>query len=114
MPGFNQQGPGGAGAMTGRKRGMCQRTDNQFFRGDLRGRGRGVSTRCRFGQDRGLRQGLGQGLGQARWSDANSEPPQSSINAASEELKSLKEQYQSAKKTLDMIEKKIAVMESEK
>lgn len=112
MPGFNKQGPDGAGAMSGRQQGMCQRTDDQFFRGDSRGRGRGASMRCGFGQGPG--QGLGQGLGQSRRFDTNSEPPQSKENKASQELGNLKEQYQAAKNALNIIEEKIAAIESGK
>lgn len=68
--------------------------------------------RCGFGQGPG--QGLGQGLGQSRRFDTNSEPPQSKENKASQELGNLKEQYQAAKNALNIIEEKIAAIESGK
>lgn len=51
MPGKNQTGPVGAGAMTGRKRGRCVEQENATPAG--RGLGRGT----------GCRQGRGQGGG---------------------------------------------------
>jgi hypothetical protein len=113
MPGFNQKGPDGAGAMTGRQGGMCRRTENQSV-GSNRGagvgggigRGRGMAARC----------GQGQGLGQGRRFDRDAEQPQSVGvgRSSSEELSNLTEQYKAAQKTLSMIEQKIAALESGK
>ncbi|NOR24804.1 MAG: hypothetical protein GQ542_10505 [Desulforhopalus sp.] len=102
MPGLNQKGPEGAGAMTGRQSGMCRRTENQSFGSDSgngSGRGRGMGTRCGQGQ--------GQGLGQGRRLDSGTEQPQRAGVANSDELKNLKEQYQAAQKVLSTIEEKI-------
>lgn len=104
MPGFNQKGPEGAGAMTGRQSGMCRRTENQSFVSDTgngSGRGRGMGTRC------GLGQGQGQGSGQGRRLDSGAGQAQRAGVANSDELKNLKEQYQAAQKVLSNIEEKI-------
>jgi hypothetical protein len=108
MPGFNQKGPEGAGAMTGRQRGMCRRTENQSFAGDGSGRGRGLGMR------RGLGQGQGQSFGLGRRFDSGVEPLQSSGIDVSEELRNLKEQYLTAQKMLITLEQKIAALETGK
>lgn len=113
MPGFNQKGPDGAGAMTGRQRGMCRRTESQYLgsgrgdgRGDGSGRGRGMGSRPGLGG--------GQGLAQSRRFDSTAEQPQGVGVGSSEELRNLKEQYQIAQKTLSTIEEKIAALENGK
>jgi hypothetical protein len=106
MPGLNKKGPDGAGAMTGRQRGMCRRTENQSLGGDGSGRGRGMGMRRGSGQGRNLQQGPG--------GDQAAGTTQSTQNAGSEELTDLKEQYQAAQQALDMLEKKIAALESGK
>jgi hypothetical protein len=113
MPGFNQKGPDGAGAMTGRQGGMCRRTENQSLGsngsdgiGGGRVGGRGMAARC----------GQGQGLGQGRRFDRDAEQPQSVGvgRSSSEEFSNLQEQSKAAQKTLNMIEQKIAALESGK
>ncbi len=106
MPGLNQKGPDGAGAMTGRQRGMCRRTENQPLGGDGSGRGRGLGMR------RGL--GQGQGLGQGRRFAGGVEPNQSPGIDISEELINLKDQYLAAQKMLSVLEQKISALESKK
>lgn len=115
MPGFNQKGPDGAGAMTGRQTGMCRRTENQSLGsnrsdGTAGGRvgGRGMGSRCGQGQ--------GQRLSQGRRFDRDAEQSQSVSmgRSSSEELGNLQEQYKTAQKTLSMIEQKIAALESGK
>ncbi|MGB3209763.1 MAG: DUF5320 domain-containing protein [Desulforhopalus sp.] len=106
MPGFNQKGPDGAGAMTGRQRGLCRRTEDQPFGGDGSGRGRGLGMR------RGL--GQGQGLGQGRRLSGNDELPKDGKGESLEQLSTLKEQYQAAQKTLSLIEEKIAALKGRK
>jgi Family of unknown function (DUF5320) len=54
MPGRNQTGPNGAGAMTGRKMGACSGVNGQ---GAGLGMGRG------FGAGRGMGRGFGAGAG---------------------------------------------------
>lgn len=108
MPGLNQKGPDGAGAMTGRQRGMCRRTENQSFGGDGGGRGRGMGMR------RGLGQGQGQGLGQGLRFEGGMSSPQDIKVDASEELRILKEQYLTAQKMLSTLEQKIAALETGK
>lgn len=117
MPGFNQKGPDGAGAMTGRQAGMCRRTENQSLdsnRGDGIGGAR-VGARG-MGSRRG--QGQGRGLSQGRRFDRDAEQPKSMGagvgRSSSEELGNLQEEYKAAQKTLSMIEQKIAALESGK
>lgn len=115
MPGFNQQGPDGSGAMTGRQRGMCRRTENQFIGGDAGsgfGRGRGMG--MRRGPGSGLRQGLNQGqsVGQGRRGVNIVSPSQRGANERVDEVKSLQEEYQAAQKVLKTIEEKIAALKS--
>lgn len=76
MPGFNQKGPMGEGAMTGRKMGRCtnygaklkdktpetHKSDPETMEDDFRGRGFG------FGRGRG---GRGFGLGRNRFRGGN-------------------------------------------
>ncbi len=103
MPGLNQKGPDGVGAMTGRQRGMCRRTENQSLEGDLSGQGRGLGMRHGMGQGRGL--GLGRRFATA---ETNQNP---GVNAT-EELKNLKEQYLMAQKMLNTLEQKITALEN--
>lgn len=114
MPGFNQKGPDGAGAMTGRQRGMCRRTENPSFAdvNDNRvGLGRGLGMRRGLGLGQG--RGLGQGFGLGRRFAGAVDLPQSQGVDSSEELKNLKEQYQSVQKTLRTIEEKLAALKGE-
>jgi hypothetical protein len=114
MPGFNQKGPDGAGAMTGRQRGMCRRTENPSFAGgnDNRvGSGRGLGMRHGLGLGQG--RGLGQGFGLGRRLDGAAEQPQSQGIDSSEELRDLKEKYQAVQKTLSTIEEKLAALKGE-
>ncbi|MCP4343876.1 MAG: DUF5320 domain-containing protein [Desulfobulbaceae bacterium] len=115
MPGFNQKGPDGAGAMTGRQAGMCRRTEDQSL-GCNRGDGTGDGAGRGGGRGMGSRRGQGQGLSQGRRFDRDTEQPQSVGvgRSSSEELSNLKEQYKAAQKTLSMIEQKIAALESGK
>jgi hypothetical protein len=115
MSGFDQKDPSGADAMTGRQGGMCRRTEKQSLGsnvgdgiGDGRGGARGVGSRCGQGQG----QGLGQGRSFVR--DAEQSQRVGEGRISSEELSDLKEQYKAAQKTLNMIEQKIAALESGK
>ncbi len=99
MPGFNQSGPEGQGPVTGKGRGMCQRTDYSAFSGvDVgRGRGRGMGTG----------QGMAQGAGMGRM------PVSATKSAGSvNELESLKVQYESARTMMKELQEKIAAMEA--
>lgn len=106
MPGFNQTGPEGMGAMTGRQRGMCRRTDNQTLRGDGSGRGRGKGMRCGLGQD--------QNMGKSRSFDRGQQSTQNITGNSPEQLRELKEQYQEAKKMLTVLEEKIGALQGAK
>jgi len=99
MPACNQSGPEGQGPVTGKGRGMCQRTDYSAFSGVGVGRGRG--------RGMGTGQGMAQGAGMGRMpvSDAKSA---GSVN----ELESLKVQYESARTMMEELQEKIAAMEA--
>ena len=91
MPGFNQSGPDGQGPASGKKRGMCQRTDYSTFSGVGSGRGRG--------------RGMGMGQGMARTPAFQSAGP-------GNELESLKSQYESTRQMMEELQEKIAAMEA--
>lgn len=95
MPGFDQSGPEGQGPVTGKRRGMCQRTDYSAFSGVGRGRGRGMG------------QGMAQGAGMGRM-----EPSAAKSVGSANELESLKVQYESARTMIEKLQEKIAVMEA--
>ena len=97
MPGFNQSGPEGQGPVTGKGRGMCQRTDYSAFSGVGRGRGRGM----------GMGQGMAQGAGMGRM-----EPPAAKSSGSVNELESLKVQYESARTMMEELQEKITAMEA--
>lgn len=86
MPGLNRQGPDGQGPMTGRQQGMCKRTDELPLRGARAGQGRGIGGRGRGGS---FQAPAGQARSSARFAQGNTE-----------ELASLKAEYQ---KTQDML-----------
>lgn len=99
MPGFNQSGPEGQGPVTGKGRGMCQRTDYSAFSGVGVGRGRG--------RGMGTGQGMAQGEGMGRM------PVSATKSAGSvNELESLKVQYESARTMMKELQEKIAAMEA--
>ena len=62
-----------------------------------------------LGQGRGLGQGFGLGR---RFADATEQPQSQGIDS-SEELRDLKEKYQSVQKTLSAIEEKLAALKGE-
>jgi hypothetical protein len=98
MPGFDRSGPEGQGPVTGRMRGMCQRTDYSAFTNIDRGRGRG----------RGMGQSaVSQGVGRGRMQS----PVVERIEKGSE-LASLKKQYDSAREMMEELQEKIAAMEA--
>lgn len=97
MPGFDQSGPEGQGPVTGKRRGMCQRTDYSAFSGVGRGRGRGM----------GMGQGMAQGAGMGRV-----EPSAAKSAGSVNELESLKVQYESARRVMEELQEKITAMEA--
>jgi len=98
MPGFDRSGPEGQGPVTGRMRGMCQRTDYSAFTNIDRGRGRG----------RGMGQyAVSQGAGRGRMQS----PVIERVEKGSE-LASLKKQYDSAREMMKELQEKIAAMEA--
>lgn len=99
MPGFNQSGPEGQGPVTGKGRGMCQRTDYSAFSGVGIGRGRG--------RGMGMGQGMAQGAGMGRM-----EPSAAKSAGSVNELESLKVQYESARTMIEKLQEKIAAMEA--
>lgn len=99
MPGFNQSGPEGQGPVTGKGRGMCQRTDYSAFSGVGIGRGRG--------RGMGMGQGMAQGAGMGRMSVSDAQSA-----GSANELESLKVQYESARTMIEKLQEKIAAMEA--
>jgi len=96
MAGFNQKEPRSGKRTTGRQRTMCRRTEGQLFPEFKNGRGRGQS--------------LVRGAGAV----SGSEGKPGVRNEGSDDLKSLKEQYELTKENLNSIERKIKDLESEK
>jgi hypothetical protein len=109
MPGFDRSGPMGAGPMTGGRRGLCNPAntgyDSRF--GGMFGFGRGM------GLGRGFRGGFGRGMGRTfrrRFWNQPSDYPAYAQNPE-EELNILKEEANSVKRSLDMINRRIAELE---
>jgi hypothetical protein len=101
MPGFNQTGPKGDGALTGRERGMCRRTDRQSTGGLGSGRGRGM----------GIRGGAPMS-GKGQRAGTRGELVPSAVRGPGNQLTKLKEQYQAAKTQLRELEEEIAALET--
>jgi hypothetical protein len=109
MPGFDRSGPMGAGPMTGGQRGFCNPATReyvgQFFRAPGFGRG--------MGRGRGFRGGFGPGMGRAfarrGWNQPSYYPEVAQHPEA--ELNMLKTEANSVKKSLDMINRRIAELE---
>ncbi|MCK5515276.1 MAG: DUF5320 domain-containing protein [Desulfobulbaceae bacterium] len=100
MPGFDRSGPEGQGPVTGKMRGMCQRTDYSAFTNVDRGRGRG----------RGIGQyAMAQGTGRGRM---QSQSPVVERFTKESELVSLKKQYDTARQMMEELQEKIAAMET--
>ena len=104
MPGYNQKGPIGEGKMKGRQRGMCRRTEDQFFQDVSGSRGRGL----------GLGRGTGGMQDVVRRSETKDKTDSNPENGFFDNLKSLKEQYRDAQTMLSTIENKIKALESRK
>jgi hypothetical protein len=109
MPGFDRSGPMGAGSMTGGRRGLCNPAntgyDSRF--GGMFGFGRGM------GLGRGFRGGFGRGMGRTfrrRFLNQPSDYP-AYAQYPEEELNILKEEANSVKRSLDMINRRIAELE---
>jgi len=101
MPRFDQSGPDGQGAATGKMRGMCQRTDYSAFTDLDRGRGRG--------------RGLGQGAVSQRSSDTGRgrmRSPAAGRVDTGNEITALKREYDSAREMMEELQGKIAAMEA--
>ncbi len=109
MPGFDRSGPMGAGPMTGGRRGRCYpantRYDNRFA--GMSGFGRGM------GLGRGFRGGSGRSMGRAFGRRDWNQPSYYSEYAQhpEDELNMLKAEANSAKNSLDMINRRIAELE---
>jgi len=105
VPGFDRSGPMGAGPRTGRARGYCNPANA--------GRGRPLAGTAGFG--RGMAYGLGfrggygpgRGMGRGFGRSFAPYPPVYAENTA-DELGMLKQQADSAKNTLDSINRRIA------
>lgn len=91
MPGFDKQGPAGAGPMTGRQQGMCRRTKELPFAG-------GAGQKRRMAQ-RKRRTAQGEKpVSGSRW------------GTAEEELVDLRKQYQEASAALTRIASRIEAL----
>jgi hypothetical protein len=109
MPGFDRSGPMGAGPMTGGRRGLCNPANTAYDArfGGMSGFGRGMG----FG--RGFRGGSGRGMGRTfrrRFWNQPSHYPAYAQNPE-EELNILKEEANSIKGSLEMINRRIAELE---
>jgi hypothetical protein len=107
MPGFDGNGPMGAGPMTGGARGYCNRNATgyagpAFGPAGFREQKRYGNFGSRFGRRRGFGRFWGRGV-----------EPYSSANSLTveEELNLLKQQADSIKATLDTINKRISEIE---
>ena len=118
MPGLDRSGPRGAGSMTGGRRGLCGRSGNSaglhgqdYFGGDGRlniGRGPGR----RFGMNRGS----GRGFGRRAYSATSGYPREDPIDtpmSSLEEIKMLKAQADSIRKSMEVISNRIEALEKE-
>ena len=110
MPGYNGNGPFGAGPMSGGARGFCNPANDEYrprgsgFRGSGGGMGFRRGFRRGMGRERG---GFGRGFG------AGYPPAYSSLHAydTGEELEMLKTHAEHIGKTLDAINKRLAELE---
>jgi hypothetical protein len=95
MPGFDRTGPMGFGPMTGRRRGLCNPAHAGY--------GRGFAGTFGFGR------GMGRGFGRGFWN----QPPyfQAYEQSPEDELNMLKAEANSLKKSLEMINRKVAELE---
>ncbi|WDP92240.1 MAG: DUF5320 domain-containing protein [Desulfobacter sp.] len=103
MPGLDQRGPEGRGAMTGRRQGICQGGGGQSFAG---GRGRG----CRRGggAGRGFGQGAGQGAsrGYGRGNAAAPMPYTETRTSLQDRAKMLEDELNAVKDQLNAMSEK--------
>ncbi len=110
MPGFNQTGPTGFGAMTGRGRGLCKTgrsVDETGITGNVgygRGMGFGRGLRCGAGPE--MRANMGRGLGRNRAAFLGAYPEDAQV-----EIDMLKQQAESMKHDLDAITQRLSEME---
>jgi hypothetical protein len=109
MPGFDRSGPMGAGPMTGGRRGLCNPANTGYGTRSSRSFGfeRGM------GLGRGFRGGFGRGMGRAFGRRGWNQPTYYPAYAQhpEEELNMLKAEANSAKNSLDMINRRIAELE---
>ncbi|MCB2182443.1 MAG: DUF5320 domain-containing protein [Desulfobulbaceae bacterium] len=106
MPRFNQSGPSGQGPMTGRQRGVCARTDYDFFNAFGSGQGQGR----RRGREMGQRVAppvtpfrIRQRMGVVG----------TESTVSGDELDSLKEQYESAVKRIERMQDEIEAIKAQ-
>jgi uncharacterized protein DUF5320 len=109
MPGFDQNGPMGAGPMTGGRRGLCNPANTGYAprsAGSF-GFGRGM------GLGRGFRGGFSRRMGRAFGRRSWNQPSYYSeyTQNLEDELNMLKAEANSAKNSLDMINRRIAELE---
>jgi hypothetical protein len=113
MPSGDRTGPMGQGPMTGRALGFCAGFDTPgYTKGFGSGMGRG------FGFGRGRGRGRGMGYGQGRnfhWPFSGFSPniPETQALNKEDEIKMLKAQAESLKRTQKDLEKRLSELEKE-
>lgn len=109
MPGFDGQGPMGAGPMTGGARGYCNPAyagyDRSLGYGRGMGRGRGAGTGYGYGMGRGFRRGYGRMA-------APYAPAMAPAYRPADELSELRQQADAVQNTLKAINSRIAELET--
>ena len=109
MPGFDRTGPMGLGPMTGGRRGLRNPARAGYGRGfaGTFGFGRGMGL-CR-GFRGGFGRGMGRGFGRGFWNQPPYYPAYE--QSPEDELNMLKAEANSLKKSLEMINQRVAELE---
>ena len=105
MPGRNQTGPSGAGAMTGRRMGVCSGVNAT---GAGVGMGRGMGLGRQGGVGRGMGRGLGAGLGMGlgRQAGAVTMSPEQQKSQLTSDIEILREELVAAEARLENLDNK--------
>ncbi len=115
MPLGDRTGPMGQGPRTGRALGFCSGYDSPGY---SKGFGSGMGRGFRFGRGMGMGMGRGRGIGRGRfygWSYSGDyqEFPWMQPASKDDEIKMLKSQAESLKRTQKDIEKRLSELEKE-
>lgn len=114
MPGFNGSGPMGAGAMTGRGRGMCGQPAGAGNLPAYGGGGYGYGCGRGMGFRRGFGRGMGRGFGPAF--GGYGAPPETGYGypaSRTDEIEMLRSNAEAMKNSLEAIQQKIAELEKD-